>query len=413
MHSNSSRAGLVRCSPDTSGTFPIPLNHSYPSHPYQTCRHLQSASTSPSIWKALLQNHLDRSPYVQRLERPISLYTSTELEYSLLRRIATQGAWSAPGFSPFQRLISPENGDVHSAHLVPGGRWLLVFSQTHEVHYYDLDNPSAPARLLMAFDFEECENKILVMDLDREIDPNAPFLSFNVAFSIQLLEGSRSHSVVTNPLTPLTLGRTTITTSVIQIYNIELDESSPTLHATFLSSFPILYTSIVVLELTISGPKVAYGSSSYPRHIVVVDWAVAGAAVGPNILLDDPEMSTYPKHIIFPESFPVCLPLANAIIANTTSREISGSCLHLCSSSSQTLSCSYTTSPPSLPRQEEPSKQVSFAPTLPGPIGSPSRHSQASPEHTSVQNPTKCGWLYSRDLQCTGSSFPWQMKQVW
>ena len=128
-----------------------------------------------------------------RLERPLYLYTSEELEYLVVRRTSMEIKTKT------QRVLAPalirrlpiNNSDIRALTFINGGRWLLVVSHIGSVSYYDLEAQKPVKRLFIrsesSDDYFPCTAKIAV-DMDNE----SGVLSFNLA--LYTCKGVNSYS---------------------------------------------------------------------------------------------------------------------------------------------------------------------------------------------------------------------------
>ncbi len=83
--------------------------------------------------------HISSSSYPPRLERPIDMYTSGELEHALLLWNSADVGWQRDDKRPARERVFAAN-QPEIIHLIKGGRWLLGTSdRTGSVTYYDLD----------------------------------------------------------------------------------------------------------------------------------------------------------------------------------------------------------------------------------------------------------------------------------
>ncbi|KAF8951106.1 hypothetical protein BDZ97DRAFT_2084948 [Flammula alnicola] len=127
----------------------------------EACKVLQEISTTRQIWENLLQEIISRSQIHTKLERPIELYSSKELEHLALQ-------WTTANMA----------GPL----LVEGGRWLLVANRAGRVTYYDLDEEEMKEKTLipeqLGIQLEQLDKTSTLMDVDMDVD--AHFLTFNL-----------------------------------------------------------------------------------------------------------------------------------------------------------------------------------------------------------------------------------------
>ena len=91
------------------------------------------------------------------LEKPLDLYTDRELEYLVLRWQKVRHFWAMDQNKniPIQRrFVSPGKARI-CVHLVEGGRWLLVGTNSASVLCYDLDASTIEPSILIPTPFDE------------------------------------------------------------------------------------------------------------------------------------------------------------------------------------------------------------------------------------------------------------------
>jgi len=120
------------------------------------------------------------------LEKPLDFYTDRELEHLVLRWQKAKACWSLNQYKniPIQgRFVSPEEAN-NCVHLVEGGRWLLVGTNSGSVFCYDLNASAIEPVILIPTPFDEEtawddveETEIrLSVDMDLDVD----YLKFNL-----------------------------------------------------------------------------------------------------------------------------------------------------------------------------------------------------------------------------------------
>ena len=74
------------------------------------------------------------------LKRPNDMYTSDELEHIFMVWESAKRGWGRYDEKiACSRRFSVQTDEYSSAHLIPGGRWMLVTTRAGAVTYYDLD----------------------------------------------------------------------------------------------------------------------------------------------------------------------------------------------------------------------------------------------------------------------------------
>ncbi|KJA23527.1 hypothetical protein HYPSUDRAFT_580037 [Hypholoma sublateritium FD-334 SS-4] len=233
----------------------------------QTCRLLAGITRTRAIWARLVMECISSAAYPPRLERPIDMYTSDELEHLFLLWSSADVGWRRSDARPARARVSatrlPEK-----VHLVPGGRWLLVTSvQTGAVTYYDLDAETISGVLLIPDQIVRGGwfNLQVAIDFHDE----SPVLSFTIALSLS----DRSQ----DPNTFEWYDR-----EIIQIWTVGvlLNESQKAvgLEARQLAYFPHRPMITTVLAISLLGSTIAFrafppGSST--AYTYVVDWVHA------------------------------------------------------------------------------------------------------------------------------------------
>ncbi|KAF9479316.1 hypothetical protein BDN70DRAFT_696960 [Pholiota conissans] len=152
----------------------------------QACWWLNHASKARDTWvqvfSRLVWSSFENNLEPPRLERPIEMHTSSELEYIVLRWESAQLGFLRPGSLARERLISTPKS--HEMHLVEGGRWLLVIeSCTASVTYFDLEASIVTGRMLIPPVFSEGGLWASIL-MSVEMDYSSPTLSFKLALSV-------------------------------------------------------------------------------------------------------------------------------------------------------------------------------------------------------------------------------------
>jgi len=149
-------------------------------HLHQTCQRLRDASLARPVWLSLVQWYSDTiQPRPFWLEKPLDLYTDRELEYFILRWQSGRAGVRAL-MQPKERALSIPETYLQSAHLLPGGRWLLFGARDGSVKYYDLNSLGeiSEAVTLVPSHFEQGANTLVRLSVD--MDHDAAYLTFNL-----------------------------------------------------------------------------------------------------------------------------------------------------------------------------------------------------------------------------------------
>ncbi|KAF8965596.1 hypothetical protein BDZ97DRAFT_768738 [Flammula alnicola] len=147
----------------------------------EACKVLQEISTTRQIWENLLQEIISRSQIHTKLERPIELYSSKELEHLALQWTTANMGWTSGELLRYRQHRMSDD-DVLNFQLVEGGRWLLVANRAGRVTYYDLDEEEMKEKTLipeqLGIQLEQLDKTSTLMDVDMDVD--AHFLTFNL-----------------------------------------------------------------------------------------------------------------------------------------------------------------------------------------------------------------------------------------
>lgn len=227
----------------------------------QVCKHLSEATRTKAIWAFLGNQYLGahRHPPRLRLERPIDMYTSNEFENLFLLWESAKIGWTTDdGKVACDRGFTVQTDEFSSAHLIQGGRWLLVATRAGAVTYYDLDAEAITGAELIP-------PQTTVQRLSRtrmcvDVDADSPMLSFRLASS--LIGHGPSAS--------------------IQLWQVNLKlnnaQRAVGLTATHLVSFPKPPSMMTLMEMYLLGPTIAFNGLYYTQHdyaemyISVMDW---------------------------------------------------------------------------------------------------------------------------------------------
>ncbi|KAF8965602.1 hypothetical protein BDZ97DRAFT_2057907 [Flammula alnicola] len=250
----------------------------------EVCKVLQETSMTRRIWENLLRELVSRSQIRTKLECPIELYSSKELERLALQWTTANIGWTSGEPLRF-RQHKMSDDDVLNFQLVEGGRWLLVVNQAGRVSYYDVDEEEITEKTLipeqLGPQLEPLDETSTLMDVDMDVD--ARFLAFNLGLCFR---------------------RTDV--SLLQVWRVRLEVDShgrgTGLKAEILASFPRDHR-LLVYSFSMLGEYVAFsvarGGGSH-LYIVVIDWAQAHSHCERR---EDAKL-LYPTQLIYPVNNP-------------------------------------------------------------------------------------------------------------
>ncbi|KAH9481278.1 hypothetical protein JR316_0005800 [Psilocybe cubensis] len=219
------------------------------------------------VWRHLVEQYVVSNAVRPRLERPISLYSSLELEALLLRWMSAHRALNAKTFQT-AREREFKITDAHRVHLGAGGRWLFVASSKAGITYYDLDSDSSESpsgvELIPNQIAHTCPSWVQVTIED---DMQSPFVGFSVAFALS------SHEYSTGA---------TENWHHFQIWRVEavLDGMQRVigLKATQIASFPHIHRIAPHCSISLRGPHLAFHvMAAREYYVCVVDWRQANS----------------------------------------------------------------------------------------------------------------------------------------
>ncbi|PPQ94545.1 hypothetical protein CVT25_011964 [Psilocybe cyanescens] len=232
----------------------------------RTCRYLAEVTRMRDIWLHLVHEHVLTNDIPPRLERPIEMHSSPELERLLLLWKSADCGLETNTLHPARErtfVTINNNAKTEMVHLIKGGRWLLVTDQTAAVTYYDLDAETISGVQLIddqkpRFDF--------LMAIDYNM--HSPFLEFMIAFSLHDTP-AWIYSTDSRPYQP-----------TIQIWRVSvvLDDTRHVvgLAATWIASFPHRPEIIMPTSLSLLGPNIAFNAiNGLEIYTFVVDWTQA------------------------------------------------------------------------------------------------------------------------------------------
>jgi hypothetical protein len=157
------------------------------------CKALQNASKTRSVWLNLCRPHLsptETAPQTLHLERPIKLHTSHDLEFLFLRLKSADIGWRTDDSPPARKREIETTNPAKCIHLVEGGRWLLVASETGCITYLDLDASTPTESILIPDQFEPPIRVLYLPEIkvkmSIDMDNDSAFLSFNLLLSISI-----------------------------------------------------------------------------------------------------------------------------------------------------------------------------------------------------------------------------------
>lgn len=156
-------------------------------------RSLWAISQERSLWMQALQNLSTERPDMSPIfERPLSTYSTRELQHALRRAYKLNHMWqtSHPTPSSVREISLPHE----MVTLVPGGRWILSYTQSwpFEVFCHDLHSPRITERLLFRADLPEGRRiRAIEVSNDRSAIPES---SFHIMVPVDL-DGTFSYPV--------------------------------------------------------------------------------------------------------------------------------------------------------------------------------------------------------------------------
>ena len=140
------------------------------------------------VWLALFKLYsATEYPRPYCLEKPLDLYAALELERLILRWEKTRICWTLNKIKTIsiqRRLCLSPEAIPNSAHLVEGGRWLLVATHSGSILCYDIGASTIePTEVIPTpFDegtvFDDDEEAEVLLSVD--MDPEAEYLTFNL-----------------------------------------------------------------------------------------------------------------------------------------------------------------------------------------------------------------------------------------
>ena len=261
------------------------------------CKVLKEASKTRSVWLNLCRPHLsptETAPQTLHLERPIKLYTPHDLEFLFLRLKSADIGWKTDDNPPARKREIETTSPAKCIHLVEGGRWLLVASETGCITYFDLDASTPTESILIPDQFESPIRVRLDyppeirIKMSIDIDNDSAFLSFNLLLSISIEDA---------PPDPKAHG--------VQIWKVSLAlndrQQGVGLVAVQLASFPLESVISSVFSQSILGAHIALALNSDQHEesqlTFVIDWKQA-----------DGDQADYPRRLLNPQygKAPVC-----------------------------------------------------------------------------------------------------------
>lgn len=178
-------------------------------------------------------------------------------------------------------------------HLVEGGRWLLVVSQTGSVTYFDLDSATITESILIPDQIVYPSHMIwedIKMEMVVDMNRASPFLAFNMAFSFCFGNDTRGP-----------------TDHMIQVWHVGLvlDERQLGVGLTskLVATFPLETNICFVYALSLRGPHIAFsirclGYGPVLEKTFVVDWERANGSSNYSRRLIHPLEAPYFIHLL-------------------------------------------------------------------------------------------------------------------
>ncbi|KAF4622088.1 hypothetical protein D9613_009449 [Agrocybe pediades] len=156
-----------------------------------TCKYIHQATTAKPIWTHLFWKCERASPGSLTLEKPLTMYSSKELERVVLSWESSRVGWhTRDGIPSRQRTLHIPNdclhdialsGEHYKHYLVPGGRCLLAFRIDGQISYYDLESAEyEKGRILVPGYIEKC-GTINDVSFSVDISDRLPFRDFKMA----------------------------------------------------------------------------------------------------------------------------------------------------------------------------------------------------------------------------------------
>ncbi|CAA7268981.1 unnamed protein product [Cyclocybe aegerita] len=229
----------------------------------QTCKSLCDASKARPVWLNLFKPCPERPLFPLQAEGPLENYSSSRLEYMILRWKRAERSYAMNGEDVDVQGIEialDEDQAVVAMHLVKGGRWLLLVLYNGSIQCCDLEgkNPSPKALIPHPFD---SDNTTAGVHFSFDMVSTTPTLTFNIALGFR--DGLSDDAI-----------------NFLQVWQVSviLDEqgNGMDLRTCLLSSF-VQKIGGSVHAIAISGPHLAYAfvprGQTLPRFIFVVDWS--------------------------------------------------------------------------------------------------------------------------------------------
>lgn len=135
-----------------------------------------------SIWSRALRHLAAACPGkgLLQLERPLSQYTSKQVERMVFKAIRLEEVWSEPDPTSVRKRELHRDDAYRVANLIPGGRWLLWGTRKDpgRIDYYDLEVEDFSPRVLVAPSDRTGPGSPTIMALSIEED--APIFPFQM-----------------------------------------------------------------------------------------------------------------------------------------------------------------------------------------------------------------------------------------
>ncbi|KAF4620245.1 hypothetical protein D9613_000070 [Agrocybe pediades] len=226
------------------------------------------------IWVNLFYKCEHLSSGTLKLEKPLELYSSEELERVVLVWESTQVGWRTHDGIPSRRCTIKVEDVRHTrsacwseyyrhVYLIPSGRWLLVFQTEGEISYYDLESPHYKKKEVMVHDYIRPANCNIVF-FAVDISGSLPGESFRLAQYVRedpdAAEGIIYRAIKIWDIAPVLEGKVVIS-----------------LHAVCLKTIPVdLEVFDGKLSMSLSDGHLAFGVSpdELVQYICVVEWSL-------------------------------------------------------------------------------------------------------------------------------------------
>ncbi|KAG8993708.1 hypothetical protein FRB94_010450 [Tulasnella sp. JGI-2019a] len=117
-----------------------------------------------------------------RLERPISTYSSAELEALVIRMVRLDANWKSANPKPCRIRQINRMVELDDTLLLPGGRWLLLLNResSSRLTVIDLDTPSMDEQILAELGDNSLEEDTSYWRMFASTYESSPMLAWDV-----------------------------------------------------------------------------------------------------------------------------------------------------------------------------------------------------------------------------------------